>query len=147
MTVTDTRFEGAQRVVAWGCIGAIAILSLLPGPAVTPMRTSMGGHLEHLLAYAATTLITTLAYVAHGRLKITLALMLYAGSLEYLQRYAPGRLSSFGDFAHSATGVLLGVAAFHVVQHWRVRHAGNRSRFANGDVRSSLRYIQARRLR
>src|SRR5262245_44270128 len=125
MKVTGTVFERGHRVAAWFCLGAIAILSLLPAATVVPVRTSMGGHLEHFLTYAAATLITVLAYVDHSRVKITLALILYAATLEYLQRYAPGRLSSLEDFASSATGILLGVAAFHLVQHLRARTASN----------------------
>jgi hypothetical protein len=137
MKVTGTVFERSQRVAAWCCLAAIAILSLLPGAAVAPVRTSMGGHVEHLLLYAATASITALAYVDHSRFKITLALILYAAALECLQRYSPGRLSSFEDFAFSATGIMLGVAAFHVVRNLRARHANTPSRFANGDMRSS----------
>jgi VanZ family protein len=137
MKVTVFFFEYGQRVAAWCCLGAIGILSLLPAAEVAPMRTGLGGHIEHLLAYAATTLFTAFAYVDHSRFKIGLALTLYVATLEFLQRYAPGRLSSLNDLAFSATGIMLGIATFHVIQHVRARHASNRARFANGDMRSS----------
>jgi VanZ family protein len=123
MKVTGALFQRGQRVAAWSCLGAIGILSLLPAADVAPWRTSMGAPAEHLLAYAATTLITAFAYVDHGRLKITLALILYAAALEYLQRYAPGRLSSFEGLAFSATGIIIGVATVHVIEHIRARRA------------------------
>ena len=132
-----TVFGRGKRVAAWCCLGAIGIISLLPASELTPLRTNMGGHVEHLLTYAATTLITAFAYVDHSRLKITFALILYAAALEFLQRYAPGRLSSLGDLAYSATGIMLGVAVFHVIEHLRARRASDRAQFANGDMRSS----------
>ena len=85
------------------------------------MRTSLGGHMEHLLAYAATTVITAIAYADRSRFKIALLLILYAASLEYLQRYSPGRLSSLEDLTFSATGVMLGVATVQVLRQLRER--------------------------
>ena len=73
------------------------------------MRTSLGGHVEHLLVYAATALLAASAYLDHSRIKIAVSLILYAAALEYLQRYAPGRLSSLLDLTFSTTGVLIGL--------------------------------------
>src|SRR5262245_10328972 len=137
MNVSGTLIQRNQRVLAWCCFAAVAMLAILPGAVIAHVRTRLGGHSEHLLAYAVTALITALAYLDHSRFKIMFALFLYAGALEYLQRYAPGRSSSFKDFAYSATGIMLGVAAFQLIHHLRGRQAGNRSRFANGDMRSN----------
>src|SRR5262245_16539570 len=112
-------FDHGKRAAAWCAIAAIGILSLLPGDEVAPIRTSLGGHLEHVGAYAATALITAIAYVDQSRLKITLSLILYAAALEYLQRFSPGRLSSLVDLIFSSTGVLLGIATFEVLRHLR----------------------------
>src|SRR5262249_43649241 len=117
-----------KRVAAWFCIGVIAVVSLLPAAEVAPLRTSMGGHVEHLLTYAATALITAIAYPEHSRLKMAGWLILYAAALEFLQRYSPGRLSSFEDLAFSTAGIVLGLAIFHLVQQVRSRQtSGSRS--------------------
>jgi VanZ family protein len=132
MKAMGALFEYGKRWAAWCLIAAIGILSLLPGAEVGPIRTSLGGHLEHLLAYTVTTLMTAVAYADHSRFKIALSLILYAGVLEYLQRFSPGRLSSVLDFTFSSTGVMLGVATFHVVRHLREKHP----RYANPDLGS-----------
>ena len=138
MKVTEAVFGQGMRVAAWCCIGAIGIISLLPAAEMASVRTNLGGHGEHLLAYAATSMITALAYLYHSRLKIGASLVFYAAVLEFLQRYAPGRLSSFEDLAFSAAGVTLGLAAFHLLQHVRARQEIRKgSRYANEDVNSS----------
>ena len=119
--MTKYLFERGKRVAAWFCIGLIGIVSLLPAAEVAPIRTSMGGHVEHLLTYAATTLITAIAYPEHSRTRITGCLILYAAALEFLQRYSPGRFSSFEDLAFSTAGIILGLAIFHIVQQVRSR--------------------------
>jgi VanZ family protein len=137
MTVTREIFDQGKRVAAWCCIGAIGIISLLPAVVVAPVRTSLGAPVEHLLTYAATSMITAFAYLDHGRSKIAAWLVLYAAVLEFLQRYAPGRSSNFKGLAFSAAGILLGVAACHLLQHLRARQGINKSsRFANEDFNS-----------
>src|SRR5262245_38452360 len=137
MKVTRASFEHGKRVAAWCCIGAIGIISLLPAADIAPVRTSLGGHVEHLLTYAATSMVTAFAYLEYSRFKLAASLVLYAAVLEFLQRYAPGRLSSFEDLSFSATGILLGLAAFHLLQHVRTRQGiSKRSRYANEDLNS-----------
>jgi len=129
--------ELGKRIAAWCCIQAIGILSLLPAVEVAPMRTSLGGHVEHLLTYTAAGFITAVAYLDQSRLKIAAWLVLYAAVLEFLQRYAPGRLSRLEDLAFSTAGIVLGVTGFHLLQHLRARQeSSNRSRYANEDVNS-----------
>lgn len=86
---------------------ALAVLSWMPATEMT--RTGMSGRLEHLLAYAATTIAVGLGF--HSRLRPPIQwglLILYAALLEAGQLYAPGRNASFTDFAFSTAGVLLG---------------------------------------
>src|SRR5262245_58684018 len=116
-------FEHGKRAAAWCAIAAIGILSLLPGDEVAPIRTGLGGHLEHVMAYAVTALITAIAYVNQNRLKITFSLILYAATLEYLQRFSPGRLSSLVDLMFSSTGVMLGIASLHIFRNLREKYA------------------------
>jgi VanZ family protein len=122
MTGMGPLFESGKRVAVWGAIAAIGITSLLPAADVSPMRTSMGGHVEHLSVYAATALLAASAYIDHSRIKIALSLILYAAALEYLQRYSPGRFSSLMDLTFSTTGVLLGLATFQVIRVLREKH-------------------------
>src|SRR3990170_4595146 len=99
--------KAATRLAAWVCIVAIAILSLVPKIA----RTELGGHAEHVLAYAGTAYIVAMAYSERGTVQILFAFLAYAGVLEFLQRFSPGRTSSFEDFMFSAAGVLVGMVA------------------------------------
>jgi len=115
-------FDHGKRTAAWCAIAAIAVLSLLPADEVAPIRTSLGGHFEHVAAYALTSLIAALAYIDHSRLKITVSLILYAAVLEYLQRFSPGRLSSLVDLMFSSTGVMLGMVAFQALRQLRERY-------------------------
>jgi VanZ family protein len=100
----------AARAFAWLCIAAIALLSLLPSDSIH--RTELGGHLEHVLAYLGTAIAVSLAYRLQKTFQIFLMLIIFAGCLEYLQRFSPGRNSNFLDFLFSASGVALGMAVF-----------------------------------
>jgi VanZ family protein len=99
----------AIRLFAWGCIVALPILSLVPQGQIE--RTGLGGHAEHVLAYAGTALAVALAHADQGLARVLVALLAYGGLLEFLQRFSPGRVSSLDDFAFSASGVLLGLTA------------------------------------
>jgi VanZ family protein len=114
--VTGSLCERGGRADAWLCIVAIGIISLLPAANFSPVRTSIGGHAEHLLTYAATTLVTLFAYLEHSRFKIGLSLIAYAAVLEYLQRYSPVRPLGAADLAFSTTGVIFGLVNFHFIQ-------------------------------
>ena len=89
---------------------AIAVLSLVPAEQIT--RTGLSGHVEHVLAYAGTAFIMAMAYGEWGLARVIAALLTYAGALEFLQRFSPGRASRFGDYMFSSTGVLIGIGAF-----------------------------------
>jgi VanZ family protein len=93
---------------AWISIAALAVLSLLPSAYI--IRTDLGGHVEHVLAYAGTAFFVASAYGPKKWLNIATGLIGYAGVLELLQHFSPGRTPSIRDFAFSATGVLLGLA-------------------------------------
>jgi hypothetical protein len=87
---------------------ALPILSLAPQGQIE--RTGLGGHAEHVLAYAGAAIAVALAYADRGLVRVLFVLLAYGGLLEFLQRFSPGRVSSLDDFAFSATGVLLGMA-------------------------------------
>ncbi len=108
----------ALRFVSWLCIPTIAILSLVPGEARP--HTGFPGQIEHVLAYFLTALLLgvhqrTLASVAI----LALALCAYAGILETLQVWVPGRNAQLIDFAASSCGALSGVSLSTVFLRFR----------------------------
>jgi VanZ family protein len=129
-----TRFESATlyhlaaitiRVGAWASVVALAALSLVPSEHIT--RTDLGGSVEHLAGYTCAAIAVATAYSERGALRILLTLLAYAGFLEFLQRFSPGRTSSLGDFMFSAWGVLLGVTGVVLSKRllpWSVAAAG-----------------------
>jgi VanZ family protein len=98
---------------AWMAIVALGVLSLLPKEDM--VRTSLGGHLEHIFAYAGTACVVASAYGVANSLTIGAGLIAYAGILEMLQRFSPGRTPAIEDFACSTAGVLLGIALFALI--------------------------------
>jgi VanZ family protein len=95
------------RVLTWFCVVSLAVLSLLP--AQDMMRTGLPGRLEHFVAYAGSAAIAMASYgVTRGATQIIGGFWVYAGILEYLQHFSPGRDPAIGDFTTSALGALCG---------------------------------------
>ncbi|KAA5614644.1 VanZ family protein [Rhodovastum atsumiense] len=94
------------RIAGWACIVVIAVLSLLPAEEM--VRTSLGGLIEHALAYAGTTLLLGLSY--RRPFRISAAMVAYAAVLEPLQALSPGRNPAVADWAASSVGALIGAA-------------------------------------
>lgn len=92
------------------------------------VRTDLGGQVEHVIGYAGTAFIAAMAFAERGLIRLTLALCIYAGVLEFLQRFSPGRTSSIVDFLFSSTGVVIGVGVFAVLRRIRPYHFGNGKR-------------------
>ena len=67
------------------------------------------GLLEHVVAYLGTTLLFALGYPGM-KYRITAMLIIYAGVLEAMQSFSPGRHPTELDASASVVGVLLGVA-------------------------------------
>jgi VanZ family protein len=99
--------DTSLRVLTWCCVILLAILSLLPDQQM--MRTGLPGRVEHFVAYAGSAAIAVAGYGAtRGGMQIVGGFWLYAGILEYLQHFSPGRHPAIGDFAASALGELCG---------------------------------------
>jgi len=109
------------RIAAWGCVAAITLLSLLPAEEM--VRTGIDGHIEHAIAYAGTSFFVALIHGKRGFGRLPAVLIFYAGVLEILQRFSPGRHSAFDDFLASSAGVLIGLAAFMLWRAVRRRRA------------------------
>jgi len=102
--------------LTWVCVVLLAILSLLP--AQDMVRSGFPGELEHFAAYFGSGAIAMGGYGLKRRaIRVIGCLWLYAGVLEYLQHFSPGRHPSVEDFAASATGALCG--GITVLLLWR----------------------------
>ena len=106
----------AYRLAVVGALLALAVLSLMP--AGTVPRTELGGHGEHVFAYLGTAFLLGIGARRRMHVPLLLALVSYAGLLEILQGWAPGRTSQAEDFVYSAVGVLLGTLVA-----WRMQSA------------------------
>jgi VanZ family protein len=73
------------------------------------VRTSLPGRVEHFIAYAGSAAIAIAGYGAtRDAAQIIGGFWVYAGVLEYLQHFSPGRHPAIGDFAASALGAVCG---------------------------------------
>src|SRR5581483_6592617 len=119
MFLEKPRIRAAIRAAAWICVIAIAILSLTPREHL--YRTSLGGHFVHVIAYAGCAWLC-LVTCGRRRTEITIAglLVAYAGVLEILQLWVPGRHSGLDDLAASATGVAAGFLAEYIVRRLKM---------------------------
>ena len=102
------------RILTWCCVILLAVLSLLPAQDV--VRTGIPGQIEHFVAYAGSASVAIAGYGRRGAVRIIGLFWMYAGVLEYLQHFSPGRHPSIVDFAASALGAFAGwvVGAFLV---------------------------------
>lgn len=83
------------------------------------VRSGVPGLVEHFAAYAATGSIAMAGYgPSQGSARVIGALSLYAGLLEWLQHFSPGRHPAIEDFAASALGALCGAIAFALLGRW-----------------------------
>jgi VanZ family protein len=104
------------RVLTWCCVIILGVLSLLP--AAEMVRTDLPGGVEHFIAYAGSAAIAMVGYGwTRGGTPIIGCFCAYAGILEYLQHYSPGRHPAIADFAVSALGALCGGVAIVLVRN------------------------------
>src|SRR5260370_33348785 len=97
----------SPKFLGWCCVILLAVRSLLPAQEL--VRTSLPGQFEHFIAYAGTAVIATSGYgMGRHTARIIGGLWVYAGVLEYLQHFSPGRHPSVEDFAASALGAICG---------------------------------------
>jgi VanZ family protein len=105
------------RALTWCCVILLAVLSLLPAQEM--VRTGLAGRLEHLVAYAGSASIAMAGYGgSRGGMQIIGGFWVYAGILECLQYFSPGRHPAIEDFAASALGALCGGLAIALL--WRL---------------------------
>jgi VanZ family protein len=93
------------KLVAWLCLAALGLLSLLPGSYVK--RTGFGGHLEHFFGYLLTAGIFCLAYRSRRHaLLIAVGLTAVAALFETAQYVSPGRTPALSAWAAGTAGVV-----------------------------------------
>ena len=98
--------NASLRVLTGCCVVLLAVLSLLPAEEV---RTGLPGRFEHFVAYAGSAAIAMAGYgETRGGMQIIGGFWVYAGILEYLQHFSPGRHPAIEDFGASALGALCG---------------------------------------
>ena len=112
------RLVTSLRVLTWCGIIFLAVLSLLPGQALAALslsplmqmvRAVVSGPVEHFVAYAVVAAIAVAGYGSSlGGPRIIVAFCVYAGALEYIRHFSPGRHPSITKFAGSALGALCG---------------------------------------
>ena len=96
----------------------LAVLSLTPLKEIAAVRSDFPGQVEHIIAYAGSTAIAMAGYgLNRSAVGVIGFFWVYAGVLEYLQNFSPGRNPAFVDFGASALGALCGGMA--VVLFWR----------------------------
>jgi VanZ family protein len=114
------------RPAPWACALLIAVLSLLPGEEM--VRTGVGGHIEHAVAYAGTAFLFGLTYPRWEWKRIVIVLSTYAGILELLQNFPPGRHPAVSDWLSGSAGALTGVVCIRVGHAiwwwWRRKRTG-----------------------
>jgi VanZ family protein len=115
MTLIDRVLRATKspwfRLLAFVALGGLAVASLMPGDAGLP-RTRLPGPVEHFLAYCAVAAIIGTAFRNLVSLRTLLvAMIVYAGVLEFAQQWAPGREASVIDFLASTAGTVAGLSA------------------------------------
>jgi VanZ family protein len=99
--------QHACRLLSWGCVPVLALLSLLPAQEM--VRTGLPSRFEHVIAYAGTAAICAFGRCGGGAaLRSAVLLIAYAGLLEWLQNFSPGRYPALRDFLASSLGVVAG---------------------------------------
>jgi VanZ family protein len=98
----------ATRIMAWLLALAILALSLVP-PWMRP-QTGVPHDLEHFGIFTATGFVFGLGY-ARRYGAVAIGLVIFAGAIETVQLFVPGRHARLSDFVVDALALLLGIAA------------------------------------
>lgn len=100
------------QIVAWSLAAAIIVLSIVP-PGLRP-ETVAPHDLEHLLIFAATGFAFGLGFDDKRRL-LAIYLVAFAGFIEFLQLFVPGRHARLSDFVVDAASIFGGLVTEYVV--------------------------------
>jgi VanZ family protein len=106
------------RLAGLACLPVLIWLSWIPK--AWEVRTGAAGQVEHLLAYAGTAGLLAFGFHRAPAWQLGAALAVLAGVLEVGQIWVPGRTAQVIDFAASAGGALLGIAAARILAGGRI---------------------------
>ena len=112
------RILTAVRIVAWCLATIIVVLSVVP-PGLRP-ETAVSHDLEHFLIYLVTGLAFALGYDRRRSLLVIL-LVMFAGSIEIVQLFVPGRHARLSDFIVDALAICVGPLTVAFVSYTRAR--------------------------
>lgn len=108
--LSDIRLKLAVLLGAGLGYVAVALLSWLPA-AYRPHTVLVSDKLEHALAYLILGAVTAIAVrPTLNAQRLGLAIVAYAGILEFGQLLIPSRVASVADFVASAAGAIVGVS-------------------------------------
>jgi len=99
------------KTMAWLLVVAITVLSVVP-PASRPV-TYAPHNLEHILVYLATGLAFGIGYPKRPW-TLAIGLVAFAGAIEFVQLFIPGRHARLSDFIIDALAGCLGVAVSYM---------------------------------
>src|SRR5215510_3559111 len=104
--------EKLSKASAWLLVVAITVLSVVPSTSrpITPAAHDV----EHFLIYLATGSAFGLGY-PRGPLTLAMGLVAFAGPVEFVQLFIPGRHSRLSDFMIDAVAVCLGVMVSYLL--------------------------------
>jgi VanZ family protein len=120
------------RLAFWFAVLMLILLTIVP-PSIRPTSGVASHHVEHFASFALTGMLYYLSYAHHLFTRLAAAI-LFAGGLEVLQLFVPGRHARLVDFVMDALGACTGIVfGFAVVQTfgsiWTCdRWAGGRER-------------------
>jgi VanZ family protein len=95
------------KMLAWLLAAAVAFATL--GPPQFRPHSDLGQDGEHALAFVLVGVAFGLAY-AQNRLLVSAIVVIFAGLIEVLQLFAPGRHARFEDFVVDALAACAGLA-------------------------------------
>jgi hypothetical protein len=90
----------------------LAVLSLLPAEEM--VRTRLGGHIEHAIAYVGTALLLGLSYPAWDWKRIAAALVIYAGSLTFCRIFRQVAIQQCWTGSQVLPAALIGITLMRV---------------------------------
>jgi VanZ family protein len=105
--------EFVARISAWVLAAIIVVLSLVP-PGLRP-ETGAPHDLEHFAIFVATGLAFGLGYARRYGI-VAIFLVVFAGTIEIAQLFAPGRHARLNDFIVDALAACIGLLATLLVR-------------------------------
>jgi VanZ family protein len=106
------------RIAAWSLAISIVVLSVVPAD-LRP-ETGVPHGLEHFAIYWATGLAFGLGY-ERQRSSLAILLVVFAGAVELMQLFVPGRHARLSDFIVDAVAVCVGLLTALPMQRIRGR--------------------------